>query len=481
MTTANVLIIDDDESIRTACAQTLSAAGFRVQAVDNGSCALKQTQRESFDVVLVDLKMPGMSGMEVLEILKREMPSVEVIVITGYASIDSAVKAGRLGVFHFLCKPFSPEDLIATVERAAETKRYALEDSCISLALNEKQPPTESFVGQCEPARQLVHLLKKAAPMDSSVLITGETGSGKELAARILHRLSSRSHSPFVVVDCGSLVETLFESEMFGHVKGAFTGATDTTKGKFEIAHGGTLLLDEIANISIRVQARLLRVVQEQEIFKIGSSHVKKVDVRIISATNRDLQQEVEKGRFRQDLFYRLNVVQIHIPALRERREDIPLLANHFFNQLRRDMRKQMTGILPEAMQCSWPTDGRETSGNSRTSSKGPSWSAKPIASGPRIFYSASSLPPKLQPPLPMDPLPNWKKTRSSASSGSATATGAFPPSNWASTARHFAKKSANTASPSTNAISSVACEVHRALPSPAGGTKGTTSGRVRQ
>ena len=364
MTSANVLIIDDDESIRTACVQTLQESGFRTQSVDNGAHAFEKINRESFDVVLLDLKMPGVPGMDVLKVLKRENPSIPVIIITGYASIDLAVEAGRFGVFQFLCKPFSPEVLIAAVEKAAKTKRNALEDSCVFMALNEQPPQVETVVGQSKPIMKLMRLIKQVAPTDSSVLITGETGSGKELAARTLHRLSNRSRRPFVVVDCGSLVETLFESEIFGHVKGAFTGAVDTTKGKFEIAHGGTLLLDEIANISIRVQARLLRVVQEQEIFKIGSPQMKKVDVRIISATNRNLQEEVNAGNFRNDLFYRLNVVHMHVPALRERREDIPVLANCFLNQLNRNIRKTVTGISPEAIQLleayQWPGNVRE-------------------------------------------------------------------------------------------------------------------------
>ena len=364
MTSANVLIIDDDESIRTACLQTLQASGFRVQAVDDGSLAMDRISRESFDVVLLDLKMPGISGMEILKTLKQNNPGIQVIVITGYASIDSAVEAGRLGVFEFLCKPFTPEDLINTVDKAAKVKLTALEDACVFMALNERQPPADTIIGRSEPMRKLMRLIKQAAPMDSSVLITGETGSGKELAARTLHRLSNRSRQPFVVVDCGSLVETLFESEMFGHVKGSFTGAVDTTKGKFELAHRGTLLLDEIANISISVQARLLRVVQEQEVSKIGSQQMKKVDVRIVSATNRNLLEEVEAGNFRNDLYYRLNVVHMHVPALRERHEDIPILAGCFLKQLTRHLRKPITDITPGAMKrlqsYHWPGNVRE-------------------------------------------------------------------------------------------------------------------------
>ena len=364
MPSANVLIIDDDESMRIACLQTLGEAGYRVQAVENGSAGLERANRESFDVVLLDLKMPGLSGIEVLKTLKRHDPSIAVIVITGYATIDAAVQAGRLGVFHFLSKPFTPDTLISTVEKAANSRRHALEDSCVYLALNEQQVSVEAIVGRSEAVRKVILLVKKAAPLDSTVLITGETGSGKELAARALHRLSKRHHRPFVVVDCGSLVETLFESEMFGHTKGSFTGAIDNTKGKFEIAQGGTLFLDEITNINTSIQARLLRVVQEQEIFKVGSPQIKKVDVRIIAATNRDLLEEIRENRFRQDLFYRLNVVQIHIPPLRERTDDIPLLAEYFLKRLSQAMRKNVAGISAEAMRLleayEWPGNVRE-------------------------------------------------------------------------------------------------------------------------
>ncbi|SPD73009.1 Transcriptional regulatory protein ZraR [uncultured Desulfobacterium sp.] len=364
MTVANILIVDDDESMRIACAQTLEEAGYRVQAVDNGYTALEKINRESFDVVLLDLKMPGISGIEVLKTLKQRERGVAVIVITGYATIDLAVQAGRLGVSDFLSKPFTPEELISAVEKSVNAKRHELEDSCIGIALEAQQNSVDVIVGQSEAIRKVMLLIKQVAPMDSTVLITGETGSGKELAARTLHRLSRRRDQPFVVVDCGSLVESLFESELFGHTKGSFTGATDTTKGKFEMAHGGTLFLDEIANISINMQARLLRVVQEQEIFKVGSPLTKKVDVRIISATNRDLLKEISMNTFRLDLYYRLNVVQIHIPPLRERAEDIPLLAEYFFKRLRKTMKKRVSRISDQAMGLlrtyDWPGNARE-------------------------------------------------------------------------------------------------------------------------
>jgi DNA-binding NtrC family response regulator len=364
MTSSNILIIDDDESMRIACLQTLGEAGYRVQAIDNGFAALERVNRESFDVVLLDLKMQGISGMEILERLKKQDPGIAVIVISGHATIDSALQAGRLGAFSFLSKPFTPEALISTVKKAADSKRHALEDSCVSLALNDQQVSAETIVGRSDAIMKVIFLIRQVAPMDSTVLITGETGSGKELAAMTLHRLSKRHHRPFVVVDCGSLVETLFESEMFGHTKGSFTGAIDTTKGKFEIAHGGTLFLDEITNININIQARLLRVVQEQEISTIGSPQTKKIDVRIISATNRDLMREINKNKFRKDLYYRLNVVGINIPSLRERTDDIPLLAEYFLKRLSKAMRKGVTAISDEAMRLlkayDWPGNVRE-------------------------------------------------------------------------------------------------------------------------
>ena len=363
-TPANVLIIDDDESIRTACIQTLQEAGFRARAVEDGSCAFEKIERESFDVVLLDLKMPGISGMDVLKKLKTDEPDIQVIVITGYASIDYAVEAGRMGVFDFLCKPFSPEILIATVARAAKTKRNILEDSCVFMALNEQPSPVDSIIGKSKPMLELMRLIKQVAPMDSSVLITGETGSGKELAARTLHRLSNRSRQPFVVVDCGSLVETLFESEMFGHVKGAFTGADRTRVGRFEAASRGDIFLDEIGDIPLSTQVKLLRVLQEKEIEKVGDHQPIDVDVRVLAATNKDLNRLMEEGRFREDLYYRIGVIPIYLPPLRERREDIPLLIDAFINRIRIKTRKKISGMSREALELlighDWPGNVRE-------------------------------------------------------------------------------------------------------------------------
>jgi DNA-binding NtrC family response regulator len=335
-----------------------------VQAVPNGLLALERAKGETFDVVLLDLQMPGMPGMEVLKTLRKQDPGIVVIVITGYGSIETAMQAGKLGAHDFLCKPFDPDQLISLVEKAASGKRHALEDSCIHLALDDQDILSDVLVGESPGLKRVKRLLRKVAPMDSTVLITGETGSGKELVARMIHMQSRRHRHPFVIIDCGSLVQTLFESEMFGHVKGSFTGAMDTTKGKFEIANGGTLFLDEIANIDMSLQARLLRVVQEQEISKVGSPRTRKVDVRIIAATNRDLSQEIAENRFRKDLFYRLNVVSIHIPPLRERAEDIPVLAQYFLKKLSDQRGMPAMRFSGEAMALMssyhWPGNVRE-------------------------------------------------------------------------------------------------------------------------
>jgi len=360
---ANILVIDDDESMRAGCIQTLSEEGYRVQAVENGREGLEITIKESFDVILLDLKMPGIPGMEVLKRLKENDPNSLVIVITGYATIDSAVEAMKRGAYDFLPKPFAPEVLISVVKKAVNSRLNALE-KVIMTQVYEDKVISDTLIGKSDGIAKVILLLKKVAPTDSTVLITGETGVGKELVAQTIHHLSKRRKKPFVVVDCGVLVETLFESEMFGHVKGSYTGAIETTKGKFELADGGTIFLDEITNISINMQARLLRAIQEQEISKVGSFQNVKVDIRIISATNKDLLKETEAKRFREDLFYRLNVFPINIPPLRERREDIILLANYFLKRFCEQKKKKGMNISHKAIQFlemyDWPGNVRE-------------------------------------------------------------------------------------------------------------------------
>jgi len=359
---ANILVIDDDESIRLGCVQTLTEQGYRAQAAEDGHTGLEKIDKESFDVVLLDLKMPGLSGMDVLKQLKENDPNCVVIVITGYATIDSAVEAIKQGAYDYLPKPFSPDVLSSVVKKAVRNRRQILEDAYTRLTLGQEMM-SDTIIGRSNAIKGAVLRAQKVASTDATVLITGETGVGKELVARRIHRLSRRRDRPFVTVDCGRLVETLFESEMFGHVRGSFTGATETTQGKFELANGGTIFLDEVANISINMQSRLLRVIQEREISKVGSPERINVDVRIISATNRDLLEEIREGRFREDLFYRFNVFPIHIPPLRERREDISLLVGYFlkiFSQKSRAVKR----ISKEAMRFldmyDWPGNVRE-------------------------------------------------------------------------------------------------------------------------
>jgi DNA-binding NtrC family response regulator len=358
-----VLIIDDDESMRIGCGQTLEAARFSAVLASDGEEGLERASRESFDVAVLDLKMPGLPGLEVLRRLRQDSPNLMVIIMTGYATIESAVDAIQLGAYNYLPKPFTPEALVAIVAKAASAGRRTLEDACVRQEL-ERQMLSSDIIGRSEAMRHVLRLIRKAAPTDSTVLITGETGSGKEVVAREIHRLSARSAKPFVTVDCGTLVETLFESELFGHAKGAFSGAVDSTVGKIELAHGGTLFLDEIANIHVHMQASLLRVVQEREISKVGSTQKKKVDVRILSATNRDLPEAVREGNFREDLFYRLNVIHIPVPPLRDRTGDVPVLIAHYIRKLATERRRPVPVMSQEAMHFlerhAWPGNVRE-------------------------------------------------------------------------------------------------------------------------
>jgi len=360
---ANILIIDDEESIRIGCLQTLTEEGYRVQAVEDGQSGLELTNKESFDVILLDLRMPGITGMEVLKKLKDNDQNSIVIMITGYATIDSAVEAIKMGAYDYLPKPFTTEELSAKLKNALNYRRQTLEEACMLLLYNEKKI-ADALIGRSSSMTKVAMLINKVAPTDSTVLITGETGVGKELVARTIHRLSKRRKKPFVTVDCGVLVETLFESELFGHTKGSFTGAATTTQGKFELANGGTIFLDEIANVSFNMQSRLLRVIQEQEISKVGSLQKIKVDVRIISATNKELQKEIREGKFREDLFYRINVFPIHVPPLRERRDDIIPLAHYFLKKFNLQKKKNLIKFSEEAMRYleryDWPGNIRE-------------------------------------------------------------------------------------------------------------------------
>lgn len=359
----NVLIIDDEEAIRDSCSMVLKKEGYHVLSSVDGIQGLKLFKQNDVHVVLLDLRLPGMQGHEILTRLKDESPETPVVIITGFATIESAVETIKRGAFDYLAKPFSPEELRVIVKKALESRALYSR----SLALSEANKKNKEFGmvrGKSPAMSKVMDIVKRVSATESTVLITGESGTGKELLATEIHNHSFRRNAPFVVVDCGALVETLFESELFGHVKGSFTGAHETKHGRFEVADGGTIFLDEIGNISLNIQAKLLRAIQEREITRIGSTEPIKVDVRIIAATNEDLAESVKAGKFREDLFYRLSVVPLHIPPLRERKEDISLLLDHFIAKYNVKARKSIVQLSPAAKKAlqeyDWPGNIRE-------------------------------------------------------------------------------------------------------------------------
>jgi len=359
----NILVIDDEEAIRDACSQVLKKEGYSVKTAEDGVEGLRLFRTEFFHAVLLDLKLPGMDGMEILSLIKEEQPKTQVIIITGFASIDSAVEAMQRGASDYLPKPFTPEQLRLITEKALDSRKILIENIYLREEL-KKHIPFDMVIGKSKIMEKVLDVVKRISSSDSTVLITGESGTGKEILAREIHNHSPRREAPFVVVDCGALVETLFESELFGHVKGSFTGAYETKHGRFEVANRGTIFLDEISNISLNIQAKLLRVIQEREITRVGSTKPIKVDVRILAATNEYLADLVTKEKFREDLFYRLSVVPINLPPLRERKEDIPFFIDHFVKKYSQKARKKISGVSPQAkktlMEYDWPGNIRE-------------------------------------------------------------------------------------------------------------------------
>jgi len=352
--TRRILIIDDEDSIRDGCRQILERMGHEVETTGEAEYGLKLALSDRFDVILLDIRLPRMEGTDILRILKKEqMISARVIVITGYGTIPLAVEAMRLGAVNFLTKPFGAPELRKAVEECLAEDQPASSDDSLTM-----------LIGSSDYMKELKETIRRVAETDTSVLITGESGTGKELVARTIHNLSRRSGMPFVAVDCSSLVQNLMESELFGHVKGSFSGATETRDGRFQLAHRGTLFLDEISNIGLGIQAKLLRVIQEQEVPRVGSSRPEKVDVRLITATNKDLRAEVEAGNFREDLFYRISVVPIHIRPLREHRSDIMDLACHYLEIFRTRHNAMPRKFSLEAIKSlnsySWPGNIRE-------------------------------------------------------------------------------------------------------------------------
>ncbi|NOR12818.1 MAG: response regulator [Candidatus Aminicenantes bacterium] len=360
---ANILIIDDDEAILDSCSQVLLKAGYSVKGARDGEEGLKLFKSESFHMVLLDLKLPGSDGIEVLGHIKTENPETPVIIMTGYASVESAVGAMKQGAFDYMAKPFSPKELRVNIRKALNNRKMLMENLYLRKEL-EAKIEFDLVVGKSEAMEAMLDVVKKVSPSESTVLISGESGTGKEILAREIHKHSLRRDGPFVVVDCGALVETLFESELFGHVRGSFTGAYETKHGRFELANGGTVFLDEISNISLNIQAKLLRVIQEKEVTRVGSAKSIKIDVRIIAATHEDLAEAVKGGKFREDLFYRLSVVPIHVPPLRERKEDIPLLVDHFLLKYNKRAKKNIQSVSPQILEAlrayDWPGNIRE-------------------------------------------------------------------------------------------------------------------------
>ncbi len=360
---ATILIIDDEEGIRDSCSQVLTREGYHANIADNGKAGWEHFKKSPPDIVLLDLKLPGLDGIQVLNKIKKRSFDTPVIIITGFATIGSAVNTMKQGAFDYLAKPFSPQELRVAVKKALDSRKTQEQ----SLTPSLKTARADDFamvVGKSRSMAKVLDIVKRVSPTESTVLITGESGTGKELLATEIHNHSPRKNAPLVVVDCGALVETLFESELFGHVKGSFTGANMTKHGRFEVADGGTIFLDEISNISLNIQAKLLRAIQEREVTRIGNTKPISVDIRILAATHENLPDCVRKGKFREDLFYRLSVVPIHIPPLRERKEDIPLLINHFLlkhsKKLGKNFNKPSEKAIKAMLEYEWPGNIRE-------------------------------------------------------------------------------------------------------------------------
>lgn len=358
-----VLVVDDEKIMQDSCDRILTKEGYHVQIAASGEEAIEKFERESFDIIVLDIKMPGMGGIEALRRFKEKDPSITILIITGYPSIDTAVKAIKLGAFDYITKPFTPDVFRIAIRRAIERKSLMTENVQLRQQL-EARNEEDIIIGQSEAMCTLYEMVRRTAPTESTVLITGESGTGKELVARAIHTYSLRQDKEFITVDCSALVETLLESELFGHVKGSFTGATHTKYGSFELANGGTFFFDEIGNLGLDIQAKLLRVIQEKEIRPVGGERTIKVDVRIIAATNQDLKGAIAAKTFREDLYYRLNVVPIHISPLRQRKEDIPLLVNHFVKKFNKKRKVPIVAIEPETIKLltsyDWPGNVRE-------------------------------------------------------------------------------------------------------------------------
>ena len=359
----SIMIVDDEKIVRESFLHWFERLGHRAEAAASGFEALEKLEKVPFDVLFVDIKMPRMNGIELLGKVKEEYPDTTVVIITAYGSIETAVNAMKMGATDYLLKPFKPEQLSLVMEKVIHQKRLVSEYEYVKGRL-EEITRFENIIGESPAMQEVFDLIPEVAQSDSSVLIVGETGTGKELVAKAIHAKSKRSQLPFIAINCGAMPDTLLESELFGHQKGAFTGATHSRKGFFEVVSGGTLFLDEIGDISPKMQVDLLRVLEEKKITKIGDRMSINVDFRLISATRRDLEKDVTDGGFREDFFYRINVIMIHIPPLRKRKEDIPLLVRHFLRKYSDETTKRVDHVTADAMNLlkdyDWPGNVRE-------------------------------------------------------------------------------------------------------------------------
>jgi DNA-binding NtrC family response regulator len=360
-----ILVVDDERGILDTLEILFRSEGFDVAVADSGLSAMEALGREKPDLVLSDIKMPGFGGLEVLNKAKELDEELPVILMTAQASLQSAVRAVNEGAYHYIQKPFSNEELLTICRRAAETRQLKVENRRLKKEIRRRERSAGNRpVGTSPPFTEALALAETVAPTDSTVLLSGESGTGKEVVARYIHRLSERAEKPFFSINCGALPESLLESELFGHLKGSFTGAVRDKDGLLVAASGGTLFLDEIADMSAATQVKLLRAIQEREVIPVGSTEAKPVDVRIIAASNRDLEEEIRRGSFRSDLYYRLNVIQLRLPPLRDRREDVELLARHFLERLAEREGGEPRTLAPETLEAlrsyDWPGNVRE-------------------------------------------------------------------------------------------------------------------------
>ncbi len=356
---SRILVVDDERSMRDFVSILLRKNGHDVETAENGEVAIERIRNESFDLVITDLKMPGSGGLEVLEQVKNQDPSSQVILMTAFATTDTAVEAMKLGARDYITKPFKVDELLVQVSKALDVRRLEKENFYLRQELAGRTR-LDSMVGKSSAMKRVFDMVVRVEPTRTTVLVTGESGTGKELVARAIHSQSDRQSAPFVPINCGAIPENLIESELFGHVRGAFTGAATDKKGLFAAANGGTVFLDEIGELPMSMQVKLLRVLQERRIKPVGSATEQEVDCRIVAATNRDLKSMVDEGTFREDLYYRLNVIELSLPSLRQRREDLPLLIHHFLEKFSMDMGKPIRGVTREAMDLmiNYPYDG---------------------------------------------------------------------------------------------------------------------------